>query len=223
MKVLVIDIGGTNIKFLATGQTEPRKFPSGNTMSPERMVAQIKAQTKDWKYDAVSMGYPGFVKHGKIMIEPHNLAPGWIGFDFNSAFKLPVKIINDAAMQALGSYKGGALLFLGLGTGLGSTIIVDGVVIPFEVAHLSYRKGSIEDYTGKRGLEKYGKKKWREHVKLVVLRLAKALYPDDIVLGGGNARNLKEIPPACRLGDNAFAFAGGFRMWDGSMTKYKVK
>jgi polyphosphate glucokinase len=223
MKALVIDIGGTNIKFLATGQTEPRKFPSGIMMTPERMVAQIKEQTKDWKYEAVSIGYPGFIKHGKIMIEPHNLAPGWIGFDFKAAFKLPVKIINDAAMQALGCYKGGTLLFLGLGTGLGSTIIVDGVVIPFEVAHLSYRNGTIEDYTGKRGLEKYGKKKWRENVKNITGRLSKALYPDDMVLGGGNARNLKEIPPGCRLGDNAFAFTGGFRMWDDSINKYKVK
>jgi len=221
MNVLVIDIGGTNIKFLATGQKEPRKFASGTSMTPALMVSQVKEATKDWKYEAISLGYPGFIKNGKIMIEPHNLAPGWIGFDFKAAFKLPVKIINDAAMQALGSYKGGTLLFLGLGTGLGSTIIVEGVVIPFEVAHLSYKNGTIEDYVGKRGIEKYGKKKWRKNVQNITGRLAKALYPDDIVLGGGSAKYLKEIPPGCRLGDNAFAFEGGFRMWKGS-TKNKL-
>jgi len=221
MNVLVIDIGGTNIKFLATGQKEPRKFPSGTSMTPALMVSQVKKATKDWKYEAISLGYPGFFKNGKIMIEPHNLGPGLIGFDFKAAFKLPVKIINDAAMQALGSYKGGTLLFLGLGTGLGSTIIVEGVVIPFEVAHLSYKNGTIEDYVGKRGIEKYGKKKWRKNVQNITGRLAKALYPDDIVLGGGSGKYLKEIPPGCRLGDNAFAFEGGFRMWKGS-TKNKL-
>lgn len=218
MKVLVIDIGGTNIKMLATGQSEPRKFPSGKNVSTVQMVNQIKADTKDWKYDAISIGYPGFIKNGKIMNEPHNLGRGWVGFDFEKAFGLPVKIINDAAMQALGSYQSGTLLFLGLGTGLGSTFIVDGTIIPFEVAHLSWDKYTIEDYIGKRGLEKYGKKKWRNYVSVIIDRLCAALYPDDVVIGGGNAKYLKKLPPICRIGDNKFAFAGGFRMWKG----YKI-
>ena len=221
MKVLVIDIGGTNIKMLAAGYTEPRKFPSGKAMTPDQIVSQIKVLAKDWKYDAVSIGYPGFIKNGKIITEPHNLGRGWIGFDFEAAFGRPVRILNDAAMQALGSYKSGTLLFLGLGTGLGSTFIVDGTVIPFEVAHLAYRKGTHEDYIGKRGLEKYGKKRWQEHVSTIVERFCKALCPDDVVLGGGNSKNLEELPPLCRLGDNKFAFTGGFRMWEEPKKSYK--
>ena len=214
MNVLVIDIGGTNVKILATGQTESRKLPSGNSMTPADMVAGVTELAKDWSYEAVSIGYPGIIKKGKIITEPHNLGPGWVGFDFEAAFKLPVKIINDAAMQALGSYREGVLLFLGLGTGLGSAVVVDGAVLPMEVAHLPYRKGTFEDYVGLRGLKKRGKKKWQKHIELSVERLAAAINPDDIVLGGGNAKYIKNLPPGCRLGENRFAFDGGFRMWE---------
>lgn len=214
MNVLVIDIGGTNIKFLATAQSESRKFPSGNSLTPAEMVAGVIEQTKEWDYEAVSIGYPGVVKKNKIKTEPHNLGQGWTTFDFESAFKLPVKIMNDAAMQALGSYEGGILLFLGLGTGLGSAVVVDGKVLPMEVAHLPYKKRTFEDYVGLRGLQKRGKKKWQKHVAMAIERLSAAINPDDIVLGGGNAKKLKEIPAGCRLGKNSLAFAGGFRMWE---------
>ncbi|MCI0685028.1 MAG: ROK family protein [Gemmataceae bacterium] len=214
MNVLVVDVGGTNVKILAMGEAEPRKFPSGPEMTPEQMVAGVKELAGDWKYDAVSIGYPGRVQRGRIVADPHNLAAGWVGFDFEAAFGRPVKILNDAALQALGSYQGGLLLFLGLGTGLGSALIADGVVVPLELAHLPYRKGTYENYLGDRGRKRLGKKKWRQHVDLVVSRLLEAIHPDDVVLGGGNAKNLKEMPPGCRLGDNAFAFLGGFRLWD---------
>jgi predicted NBD/HSP70 family sugar kinase len=213
MNVLVIDIGGTNVKCLVTGQAEPRKFPSGPTLTPEAMVAGVQKLADDWKYDAVSIGYPGLVHHGHIVIDPHNLAPGWVRYDFQSAFGRPVKLINDAAMQALGSYQGGLLLFLGLGTGLGSALVADGVVVPMELAHLPYRKGTFEDYVGLRGIERLGKKKWAKHVGVLVGRLVAALHPDDVVLGGGNAKKLKVLPPGCRAGQNANAFAGGFRLW----------
>lgn len=213
MNVLVIDIGGTNIKLLVSGQTEPRKFPSGPTLSPDRLVSLVKENTTDWKYDCISIGYPGFVKHGAIVLEPHNLAHGWIGFDFEAAFGCPVRIINDAAMQALGSYEKGLLLFLGFGTGLGSALVADGVLIPAEFAHLAYKNGTYEDYVGLRGLERLGKKKWRKHVNIGVSRMIKSLHPDDIVLGGGNAKKLKELPAGCRLGNNSHAFEGGFRLW----------
>jgi polyphosphate glucokinase len=214
MNVLTIDIGGTNIKILATGQKEPRKFPSGPTLSPRQMVDGVKKLAADWKYDVVSIGYPGVVVKNRIATEPHNLAKGWVGFDFKAAFRRPVKVINDAAMQALGSYKKGQMLFLGLGTGLGSAMVVEGVVVPMELAHLSYRKGTFEDYVGLRGLKRLGKKKWRKHVALVVNRLTSALQLNDVVLGGGNAKNLKELPAGCRQGSNALAFIGGFRMWE---------
>jgi polyphosphate glucokinase len=214
MNVLVIDIGGTNVKILATGQTESRKLPSGPKMTPANMVSGVTELASDWTYEAVSIGYPGIIKKGKIITEPHNLGPGWVGFDFEAAFKLPLRIINDAAMQALGSYSEGVLLFLGLGTGLGSAVVVDGAVLPMEVAHLSYRKGTFEDYVGLRGLKKRGKKKWQKHIELSVERLAAAINPDDIVLGGGNAKYIKNLPPGCRLGENRFAFDGGFRMWE---------
>jgi polyphosphate glucokinase len=162
----------------------------------------------------VSIGYPGFVMRGRPIAEPHNLAAGWVGFDYQTAFGCPVKIINDAAMQAMGSYKGGKMLFLGLGTGLGSALIVDGIVEPMELAHLPYGKGTFEDYVGKRGFERHGKKKWCEHVADVVAKLVAALEPDDVVLGGGNVKNLKELPPGCRAGENANAFLGGFRLWE---------
>jgi polyphosphate glucokinase len=214
MNVLVVDVGGTNVKILATGQAEPRKFPSGPAMTPQMMVSGVKELAAEWKYDLVSVGYPGPVLHGRVGAEPHNLAPGWVGFDFEAAFGCPVKLLNDAAMQALGSYRGGLLLFLGLGTGLGSALVADGVVVPMELAHLSYRKGTYEDYVGLRGLKRLGKKKWRRHVAFGVARLVAALHPDDVVLGGGNAKKLKELPPGCRAGDNANAFVGGFRLWE---------
>jgi polyphosphate glucokinase len=214
VNVLAIDVGGTHVKILATGQDEPRKFLSGPKLTPKEMVAAVKKLAQGWKYDAVSIGYPGVVIHGRPVSEPRNLGKGWVGFDYRAAFGKPVKIINDAAMQALGSYKGGKMLYLGLGTGLGSTMIVDGIVEPMELAHLPYKKGTYEDYVGLRGLEKRGKKKWRRHVEDVVARLSAALEPDDIVLGGGNARKLKDLPPGSRPGDNANAFLGGFRLWE---------
>ncbi len=214
MNVLVIDIGGTNVKFLATAQAEPRRFPSGPAMTPQAMVSGVKQHTEDWKYDVASIGYPGRVHHGRIVAEPKNLAPEWIGFDFESAFGCPVKIVNDAGMQALGSYHGGLLLFLGLGTGLGSALVADGVVVPMEVAHLPYKNGTYEDYVGLRGLKRLGKKKWRRHVAVGVSRLVTALNPDDVVLGGGNTKKLKVLPSGCRAGHNVNAFAGGFRLWD---------
>lgn len=214
MKVLVVDVGGSHVKILTTGQGEPRKFSSGSEMTAEQMVAGIKQLAEDWKYDVVSIGYPGVVLRDRVVSEPHNLAKGWIGFDFSSAFGCPVKLINDAAMQALGSYQHGKLLFLGLGTGLGSTLVVDGIVQPMELGHLPYKKGSYEDYVGAAGLEQRGKKKWRKHVAQVVAYLIAALQPDDVVLGGGNVEKLKELPPGCRAGDNANAFLGGFRLWE---------
>jgi polyphosphate glucokinase len=214
MNVLAIDIGGTNVKILATGQDESRRFPSGPTLTPKRMVARVKKLAKDWKYQAVSIGYPGMVARNRPLAEPHNLGRGWVGFDFENAFKHRVKVINDAAMQALGSYKGGKMLFLGLGTGMGSTMICDGIIEPMELAHLPYKKATYEDYVGERSLEKRGKKKWRRHVADVVELLIAALEPDDVVLGGGNVKKLKTLPKGCREGDNANAFLGGFRLWE---------
>lgn len=214
MNVLAIDVGGTHVKILATGQTEPRKFVSGPKLTPKQMVAEVKKLARDWKYEAVSIGYPGMVVRNRPLAEPHNLGRGWVAFNFEAAFKRPVKVINDAAMQALGSYKGGKMLFLGLGTGLGSTMIVNGIVEAMELAHLPYKKGTYEDYVGERSLEKRGKKKWRRQVADVVDRLVAALEPDDVVLGGGNVKKLKELPDGCRVGDNANAFIGGFRLWE---------
>src|SRR4029450_12296434 len=169
MNVLVVDVGGTNVKILATGQAEPRKFPSGPKLTAKGMVSGVRKSARNWEYDVVSIGYPGLVLQGRVAAEPHNLAPGWVGFDFPSAFGCPVKLINDAAMQALGSYKGGHMLFLGLGTGLGSAMVVGGIVEPMELAHLPYRKGrTYEDYLGLRGLKRLGKKRWRHHVTVVV-------------------------------------------------------
>jgi polyphosphate glucokinase len=219
MNALAIDIGGTNIKILATGEKEPRKFPSGPTLSPRQMVDGVKKLAADWNYDVVSIGYPGVVVNNRILTEPHNLTKGWVGFNFKGAFRRPVKIINDAAMQALGSYKKGQMLFLGLGTGLGSAMVVEGVVVPMELGHLSYRNGTYEDYVGLRGLKRLGKKKWRKHVAFGVSRLTSALQVNDVVIGGGNAKNLKKLPPGCRTGDNAYAFIGGFRMWETGETK----
>ena len=213
--ILVIDIGGTNLKFLDTNHPEPIKIPSGTEMSAPRMVEEIKNATKDWKFTAVSMGYPGPVRQGKPLAEPHNLGPGWVSHDFEKAFGCPVRIVNDAAMQALGSYEGGRMLFLGLGTGLGSALIVDGVLEPMELAHLPYRKGkTYEDYVGLRGLERLGKAKWRTHVLTVIDQLRNALEAEYVVLGGGNSKHLKELPDGVRLGANANAFLGGFRLWN---------
>jgi polyphosphate glucokinase len=217
MNVLVVDIGGTNVKILVTGQAEPRKFPSGPKMTPQQMVSGVKEVAKDWMYDVVSIGYPGPVRRGRVIAEPHNLAAGWVGFDFEAAFDCPVRLLNDAAMQALGSYKGGTLLFLGLGTGLGSALVVDGTVAPMELGHLSYRKRTYEDHIGNRGLKRLGKRKWAQHVAYGVARLIDAVHPDDVVLGGGNAKKLRKLPPGCRLGDNANAFLGGFRLWEGRL------
>ena len=212
--MLVVDVGGTSVKILATGQHEPRQFASGPKLTPRQMVSEVRKLARDWKYDVVSIGYPGPVLHGRPLAEPYNLGRGWVGFDFAAAFGHPVKIINDAAMQALGSYKGGKMLFLGLGTGLGSAMIVDGLVEPMELAHLPYKKGTFEDYVGRAGLERHGKKKWRRHVADVVTRLIAALEPDDTVIGGGNARKLDMLPAHARAGDNANAFRGGFRLWE---------
>jgi polyphosphate glucokinase len=214
MNVLTIDIGGTNVKILATGQKECRKFPSGKKLTPRRMVDGVKKLAGDWKYDVVSIGYPGPVLHNRPVAEPHNLAKGWVGFNYRAAFKRPVKIINDAAMQALGSYRRGTMLFLGLGTGMGTALIMDGIVAPMELSHLPYKKATYEDYVGVRGLEKHGKKKWRRYVEDVVERLKVALECNDVVLGGGNVKKLKELPKGCRAGDNANAFLGGFRLWE---------
>jgi polyphosphate glucokinase len=214
MNVLVIDIGGTHVKLLVAGQDAPRQFPSGPKLTPAQMVAGVVQATADWDYEAVSVGYPGPVLHGRVVSDPVNLGPGWVGFDFAAAFGRPVKVVNDAVMQALGSYRGGRMLFLGLGTGLGTALIVDGVIEPMELGHLPYRKATFEDYVGIRGLERLGKKKWRRVVVDVVGRLRAALEPDDVVLGGGNVKKFQELPPGCRAGDNANAFAGGFRLWE---------
>jgi polyphosphate glucokinase len=214
MSVLAIDVGGTHVKILASGEKDSRKFDSGPDMTAKLMVDGVHKLAKDWKYDRVTVGYPGPVLHNKPVAEPHNLGKGWVGLDFVAAFERPVKVMNDAAMQALGSYKGGKLLFLGLGTGLGSAVIVDGVVEPMELGHLPYRKGTYEDYVGLRGLTAHGEKKWRKHVEDVIERLVAALEPEDVVLGGGNVKLLEELPPGCRAGDNANAFLGGFRAWE---------
>jgi polyphosphate glucokinase len=213
MNVLAIDVGGTNIKILASSQPEPRKFPSGPDMTPQDMVAGVRDIASDWDYDVISIGYPGMVRSGKIVAEPHNLGRGWTGYDFSAAFNAPVKLINDAAMQALGSYQGGKMLFLGLGTGLGSALVVDGAVVPLELARLSYQKATLEDYVGARGLLRMGKKRWRRHVFYSFAKLIEAMFPDDVVLGGGNVSKLKELPPGCRAGDNANSFIGAFRLW----------
>jgi polyphosphate glucokinase len=216
MKILAIDVGGTHVKILATGEKEKRKIESGPAMTARLMVSSVEKLARGWTYDVVSIGYPGPVVHHRPTAEPHNLGSGWLGFDFAAAFNRPAKVFNDAAMQALGSYQGGRMLFLGLGTGLGSAMIVDGMVQPMELAHLPYKKRTYEDYVGLRGLEEFGKKAWRKHVKDVVGRLVAALEPNDVVLGGGNAKKLKELPPLCREGNNADAFKGGFRLWEGS-------
>jgi polyphosphate glucokinase len=210
----VIDVGGTHIKVYASGHRHPIKIPSGPRMTAKQMVSEVQKAVSDWAYDVVSIGYPGAVLHGKPIGEPRNLGSGWVGFNFRRAFGRPVKIINDAAMQAWGSYKGGRMLFLGLGTGLGTALVLDGLLEPMELGHLPYWKGrTYEEYVGKTGLERLGKKKWRRHVADVIARLRAALEVEDVVVGGGNAKRLSRLPRGVRRVDNANAFAGGVRLW----------
>jgi len=212
--ILVIDVGGTHIKILATGRKLPIKIESGPKMTGREMVRRVRQAANGWRYAAVSIGYPGPVLHGKPVSEPRNLGEGWVGVDFRKAFGRPVRIINDAAMQALGSYRGGRMLFLGLGTGLGSALIVDGVLEPMELAHLPYKHGrTYEEEVGEAALKRLGKKKWRRNVADVVARLRAALEAEDVVIGGGNAKKLKTLPKGARLGSNANAFVGGYRLW----------
>jgi predicted NBD/HSP70 family sugar kinase len=213
-KILVVDVGGTHLKAVITGMKTPVKIDSGPSFTPQDAVREVKAALKNRTYDAVSIGYPGPVVHGRPLREPYNLGAGWVGFDFHQAFGRPVKIINDAAMQAMGSYRGGRMLFLGLGTGLGSAMIVDEVLQPLELAHLPYQRGkTYEDFLGLRGLKQLGKKKWERKVHEVVAELREALSAEYVVLGGGNAKKLKELPDQTTLGSNQNAFLGGFRMW----------
>jgi polyphosphate glucokinase len=214
MDILVIDVGGTHVKALATRRRKPVEIRSGPKMTALEMVRQVQDGTAGWRYSVVAIGYPGPVLHGKPVSEPVNLGGGWVGFDFAKAFGRPVRLINDAAMQALGSYKGGRMLFLGLGTGLGSALIVDGELEPMELAHLPYKTGqTYEDRVGKAALDRLGKKKWRRNVAAVLTRLRAALEPDDVVIGGGNAKLLRKLPKGVRLGSNANAFVGGYRLW----------
>ncbi|MEY3898836.1 MAG: hypothetical protein RLZZ214_4358 [Verrucomicrobiota bacterium] len=222
MNILVIDVGGTNVKVRATSHEGLLKIPSGPKLTAARMVEAVRAGIAGWEYEVITIGYPGLVVHGNIASDPHNLGAGWVGFDFKNALEHPVKIINDAAMQALGSYQGGRMLFLGLGTGMGAAMIVDGVLVPMELAHLPYRKRrTYEDYVGLAGLERMGKSKWTKHVKNIVKLLKNAMEADDVVLGGGNAELLKELPEGARLGDNANAFTGGCRLWDKDFSQVK--
>jgi len=212
--VLVVDVGGSHVKVLASGEQESRRADSGPSMTAAQMVAAAKELAAVWTWDRVSVGVPSPVHGGRVIAEPVNLGDGWVGFDYEAAFGKPTKVVNDAAMQALGSYEGGRMLFLGLGTGLGSALVANGFVQPMELGHLPYRKATFEDYAGTAGLEKRGKKRWRRDIVDIVARLSSALEPDYVVLGGGNAKKLDELPPNARLGGNADAFAGGFRLWD---------
>ncbi|HUY02074.1 MAG TPA: ROK family protein, partial [Rhodocyclaceae bacterium] len=214
MKILVVDVGGSHVKFVASDQQDPVKIVSGPKLSPERMVSKILKIAKGWRFEAVSIGYPGVVRRGRIVREPRNLGSGWVGFDFQAAFGCPVKIVNDAAMQALGGYAGGKMLFLGLGTGLGSALIDDGVIAAMELGHLHCGdRHDYEDYVGDQGRRRLGDKKWRRKVKAVVEGFRQALLPHYIMLGGGNVAHLRKLPPQTRRGDNAYAFVGGFRLW----------
>src|SRR4029450_788729 len=214
MKVLVIDIGGNSVKALVSGQTEPRKFPSGPTMNPRQMVSGVLKLTEDWKYEVVSIGSPGPVQNNQPVSEPVNLGHGWIRFDYGEAFGIPVRMMNDAAMQALGSYRGGTMLFLGVGTGLGTALVVNGTIVPMELGHLSYKDGTYESYLGLNGLKRLGITKWRQCFHDVATRFIDALELDDVVVGGGNVTKLEKMPPGCRAGDNALAFRGGFLLWE---------
>jgi polyphosphate glucokinase len=214
-KTLVIDVGGTHVKMLATGMKEPIKFESGPKMTADKMVEQVKAAIAGIPFSRIALGYPGPIINGHPLREPHNLGGGWKAINFSKAFGCPVKVINDASMQALGSYEGGSMLFLGLGTGLGSAMIVDGLLQSMELAHLEYKDGkTYEDYLGLRGLERLGKKKWRKYVAKIVEQLKAGLEADYVVIGGGNCKKLKTIPPGARPGKNENAFVGGFRLWE---------
>jgi polyphosphate glucokinase len=216
MNVLVIDVGGSHVKIMATGHADERRMVSGPALTAAQMAAGVRKLARGWKYDAVAIGFPGPVAHDRPVAEPVNLGAGWVGFDYAKAFGCPVRMVNDAAMQALGGYNGGKMLFLGFGTGLGTTLIVDGVLVPMELAHLPYRKATFEDYVGERALLRFGRRKWEKYVGDVVARLTAALEPEDIVLGGGNAARLRDLPPRCRIGANTNAFPGGFRLWAGA-------
>jgi len=216
MKVLVIDVGGTNVKVHASSQKEAVKFPSGPRMTPGKMVAGVKKLVTGWEYDVISIGLPGPFLLGELIGNPRNLGPGWVGFDFGAAFGAPVKLMNDAAMQALGSYKGGKMLFLGLGTGLGTALVMNGIAESRELAHLPYKGRTYEDYMGAHALKRLGRKVWQRHVHKAVNKLVQAIHPDDFVLGGGNVKRLKTLPKGCRRGSNANAFLGGFRLWQGT-------
>jgi polyphosphate glucokinase len=211
--ILTVDVGGSHVKELMNGIDERRRFVSGHKLTPQQMVDGVLEQTKDWEYVGISVGVPGPVVDGRLVKEPVNLGKGWTGFDFEAAFGKPTKVINDAAMQALGAYEGGRMLFLGLGTGLGTTMILDGVIAPMELGHLPFRKATFEDYVGEAAQERDGLKHWKKAVFETIERLTAAVLPDYVVLGGGNARALEELPPNCRLGHNEDAFLGGFRLW----------
>jgi hypothetical protein len=213
-KILVIDVGGTNIKVYLTGQKEARKVPSGPRLTARKMVAGVKAVTRDWKYDVVSIGYPGVVRSGRITAEPVNMGRGWVGFSFRRAYRRPVRIVNDAVMQALGSYRGGTMLFLGLGTGLGTALIVNGHVVPLEMGHFPFGKKTVEEYLGTAGYEALGKSRWKKLVEQVVGAFVAAFLVDDVVLGGGNVKKLTRLPAGCRAGANTNAFIGGCRLWE---------
>jgi predicted NBD/HSP70 family sugar kinase len=216
--ILVIDIGGSNVKMLATGQKQVRKFPSGKTLTPANLVEEVRAQTGDWGYDAVSLGYPGIVEDGVLRLEPKALAPGWVGFDFRAAFGKPVKVINDAAMQALGSYEGGRMLYLGLGTFLGSTLVCDRVIVPLELGQLPFKHDkTLNDYLCKDARKEIGPERWEKAVTEAVVLLRNAFAVDYVLLGGGNAKKLTAVPPGARLGGNGNAFLGGFRLWNLSL------
>jgi predicted NBD/HSP70 family sugar kinase len=216
MKVLVIDIGGSNIKILATGQPDRIKIPSGSGFTPEQLVPLVKDHAKNWEYEAISIGFPGVVKAGRIAADPVNMGTGWKGFDFQEKFGLPVKIINDAAMQALGSYEGGKLLFMGFGTGLGTAMVFEDLILPLEGGHLPFKLGTFETHVGNAAMKKLGKPKWKEHVYQAIAHFTHCFQPDEIVLGGGNSKLLETIPANCRLGSNKNAFTGGFRLWEKS-------
>ena len=212
--VLAVDVGGSHVKALVPGEDEPRRFKSGRRLTPDVMAEGVRKVADDWGWNRVSVGIPAPVRGGRVIAEPVNLGAGWVAFDYEGAFGAPTKVVNDAVMQAIGSYDGGRMLFLGLGTGLGSALIVDGVVEPLELAHLPYRKKTFEDYVSARALEQRGKKKWQQAVFKVVERLAGAIEPDYVVIGGGGVDDLDELPPNTRRGDNELAFVGGFRLWD---------
>jgi len=214
--VLAVDVGGSHVKALVSGDAlEPRRFESGSALTPQKLVRGIARLTGDWSYDAVSIGIPAVVRDSRVVSEPVNLGKGWVGFDFEAAFGKPTKVVNDAAMQALGSYDGGKMLFLGLGTGLGSAMVVDGIVEPMELDHLPFRKATFEDYVGERGRKRLGKKDWQKAVAEAIEALTAALEPEYVVLGGGNAKKLEQLPANARLGRNDNAFKGAFRLWSG--------